>query len=90
MRFLLQINEKYFAYLENIGRPFTIPRLRVHHAIYAQGDNEMYLRPSNRRTSEYENKKISIEKLIERNPALEKLIRILDLENPESTELVPF
>lgn len=90
MRFLLQINEKCFAYLENIGRPFTIPRLRVHHAIYAQGDNEMYLRPSNRRTSEYKNKKISIEKLIERNPALERLIRILDLENPESTELVPF
>ena len=56
MRFLLRINEECFAYLENIGRPFTIPRLRVHHAIYEQGDNEMYLRPSNRRASEYKKK----------------------------------
>ena len=30
-------------------------------------------------------KKISIETLMERKPALEKLIRILDLENQEST-----
>lgn len=90
MRCLLRINEKHFVYLENISRPFTIPRLRVYHEIYEQEDYEMFLKPSDRGTNENKKQKISTEELIRRNPALGKLIGILELKNPEPTELVPF
>ena len=90
MRYLLRLNEEHFIYLESIGRPFTIPRLRVYHTIYEQDDYEMYLKPLNRGTNEYKKQKISPEELIKRNPALEKLVRILEMKNIESTELVPF
>ena len=50
----------------------------------------MFLKSSDGGPNENKKQKISTEELIRRNPALGKLIGILELKNPEPTELVPF
>lgn len=86
MKFLLRINSEHFEYLESVGRPFTIPRLKVYITIYEQEDYKMYLQP---KTQEMRPEEM-LNKLIEKNPALEKMIGILDIHNSKTIEDVPF
>ena len=86
MKFLLRINREHFGYLESVGRPFTIPRLQVYTTINEQEDYKMYLQPKTQEIKPEE----KLNKLIEMNPALEKLIGILEMQNSESKADVPF
>ena len=61
-----------------------------YHEIYDQEDYEMFLKPSDRGTNENKKQKISTEELIRRNPALERLIGILELKNPDQRNLSHF
>lgn len=88
MRFLLRINKKHFMYMESIGSPFTVPRLWPYLTISEQEDYEMYLKPSDRQTNKYKTQETRAEelnKLIDKNPTLERLMGLLELHNSEPT-----